>query len=75
MKYNITITNDNTPQAKSILLLLRSLATDYDFLQIEPENENTLSEDLKKELDFRYEHFLNHADEYNIMKKRYKKNK
>ena len=62
MKYNITITNDSSLQAKSILMMLRTLAMDYDFLQIE--QESLLPEDLKQELDFRYEHFLNHADEY-----------
>ena len=64
MKYNITITNDSTPQAKSLLMMLKTFAMDYDFLQIEKEDENILSEDLKQELDFLYEHFLNHADEY-----------
>jgi len=65
MQYNIKITNDSTPQAKSLLMMLKTFALDYDFLQIEMEDENIISEDLKEELDFRYEHFLNHSDEYN----------
>ena len=64
MQYNIKITSDSSPQAKSLLMMLRTFAVDYDFLQIEMEDENIISDDLKKELDFRYEHFLNHADEY-----------
>ncbi len=33
MKYNIKITNDSTPQAKNLLMMLRTLAMYYDFLQ------------------------------------------
>lgn len=62
MTYNIKIT-DNSPQAKSLLLMLQSFAMDYNFLQIEKE-ENNLSDELKEELDFRYEHFLEHGNEY-----------
>ncbi len=63
MTYNIKITNDNSPQAKSLLLMLQTFAMDYNFLQIEKE-ENNLSDELKEELDFRYEHFLEHGKEY-----------
>ena len=62
MTYNIKIT-DNSPQAKSLLLMLQTFAMDYNFLQIEKEESN-LSEELKEELDFRYEHFLEHGNEY-----------
>ncbi len=44
--------------------MLKTFAMDYDFLQIEVENKKVMNSDLKKELDYRYEHFLNHADEY-----------
>ncbi|MBT3208841.1 MAG: hypothetical protein HN704_06245 [Bacteroidetes bacterium] len=64
MTYNIKILNDSTPQAKSLLMMLKSLAIDYDFLQIEQEDENNLSTDLMEELDYRYEHFVTHANEY-----------
>ena len=54
MTYNIKIT-DNSPQAKSLLLMLQAFAMDYNFLQIEKEDEKSnLSEELKEELDFRY---------------------
>ena len=62
MTYNIKIT-DNSPQAKSLLLMLQTFAMDYNFLQIEKEESN-LSDELKEELDFRYEHFLEHGNEY-----------
>ena len=64
MTYNIKIT-DNSPQAKSLLIMLQTFAMDYNFLQIEKEDEeNNLSDKLKQELDFRYEHFLEHGNEY-----------
>ena len=44
--------------------MLQTFAIDYDFLQIEKENTTNLSKELNQELDFRYEHFLKHSNEY-----------
>ncbi len=64
MTYNIKIT-DNSPQAKSLLIMLQAFAKDYNFLQIEKEGEdNNLSDELKQELDSRYDHFLEHGNDY-----------
>lgn len=53
MMYNITITNDTSQQAKSILMMLKSLALDYDFLKIEEMPDEQINEDEKQEIDRR----------------------
>jgi hypothetical protein len=66
MTYSIKITDDKTEQAKSLLFFLKSLAEtkDYFFLKIEQETEDELSDNLIKELDSRYEHFIKHKNSY-----------
>ena len=52
MTYTIKI-SDNSPQALSILNMLRTLANDYDFLQI-TEDTNPLTAEQEKELSRRH---------------------
>ncbi len=62
MLYTIKI-NDSSTKAQSIINLLKTFAKDYDFLQIYKGSEYEITEEMKKELDRRYEHFLQNPDE------------
>lgn len=72
MNYTIKISG-NSPQAKSIVKMLKALQKDYDFIDIEEnserynilEEEDDLSQELKDELDKRWEYIKNHPDELN----------
>jgi len=66
MAFTIRIEKIENKLAKNLLVYLKSLAQtkEYDFLQIIEDEEGMLSEDQKKELDLRYEHFLQHHHEY-----------
>lgn len=65
MAFTIKIKKTNNQLAKNLLWYLKSLSQnkEYDFLQI-LEDEESLTEDVKKELDARYEHFLAHHETY-----------
>jgi glutaredoxin-related protein len=54
MTYTIRI-SDTSPQAMSIINMLRTLAKDYDFLQI-TEDANALTEEQEKELSRRHKY-------------------
>ena len=76
MTYTIKITDDKTTQAQKLVSFLKSLAKDYSFLQITEEKDEILTEEMMKDLDARYEHFLKHSTEYknwNVIKKGYLK--
>ncbi len=62
MLYTIKI-NDSSTKAQSIINLLKTFAKDYDFLQIYKGSEYEITEEMKKELDRRYEYFLQNPDE------------
>ena len=66
MAYTIRIEKTENKLAQNLFVYLKSLTQtkEYDFLQIIEDEENMLSEDQKKELDLRYEHFLQHHHEY-----------
>lgn len=66
MTYTIKINHTESKLAENLLQFLKSLTDtkEYDFLQVIEEEENFLSEDMKDELDSRYEHFLLHHTEY-----------
>ena len=66
MAYTIKINKTDSHLAKNLLWYLKSLSEtkEYDFMQIIEEDEDILSDELKQELDNRYEHFLNHHEEY-----------
>jgi len=66
MAYTIRIEKTENKLAQNLFVYLKSLTQtkEYDFLQIIEDEENLLSEDQKKELDLRYEHFLQHHHEY-----------
>ena len=66
MTYAIKINKTDSNLAKNLLWYLKSLTEtkEYDFLQIIEEDGDVLSDELKQELDNRYEHFLNHHEEY-----------
>ena len=66
MTYTITITDDKTQQAKSLLKFLKSLSStkDYNFLIIEQDNNDSINEELMKELEYRYEHFKKNKESY-----------
>jgi len=66
MTYTIKISDVQTEQSKSLLFFLKSLAqtTEYYFLKIEQDDDNILTDELIKELDSRYEHFLKNKDSY-----------
>ncbi len=66
MSYTIKINKTDSSLAKNLIWYLKSLTetSEYDFMQIIEEDEDILSDELKKELDSRYEHFLNHHEEY-----------
>lgn len=56
MSFTIKIT-ESTPQSLSIVNMLRTLAVDYDFLQIlEDDFSSKLTPEQEKELDSRYEY-------------------
>jgi len=66
MAFTIRIEKTENKLAKNLLVYLKSLTQtkEYDFLQIIEDEEDMLSEDQKKELDLRYEHFLQHHHKY-----------
>ncbi len=66
MTYTIKISETNSELAKNLLFYLKSLAEteEYNFLQIIDSDEGFLSKELKDELDFRYEHFLQNHEEF-----------
>ena len=58
MSYTLKI-SDISPKAISIINMLKTLATDYDFMQIyKDEDYAMLTAEQKKELDSRYEYVL-----------------
>ncbi len=58
MSFTIKIT-ENTPQSLSIVNMLKALAVDYKFLQIEEDDiSSELTLEQNKELDSRYEYVL-----------------
>ncbi len=65
MSYTIKINKTDSDLAKNLLWYLKSLSEteEYDFMQIIEEDEDIFSDELKQELDNRYEHFLNHYEE------------
>ena len=65
MTYTIKITNDETMQAKSLLVFLESLAQtkEYSFLKIELEKD-ILDTELMEALNYRFEHFLKNVNDY-----------
>jgi len=67
MTYTIKIKETNSDLAKNLLFYLKSLSEteEYNFLQIIEPDDVALSKEVKKELDFRYEHFLQHHEKYN----------
>lgn len=67
MSYTIRINDLNSELAKQLVWYLKSLSStkEYDFLQIiEDKESSTLTAEQKQELDKRYEHFLQHHEEY-----------
>lgn len=60
MEYTIRI-SDKSPQAKSIINMLESLAKEYDFLQIY-ENACSLTEEQEKELNRRHRYVKKNPD-------------
>ena len=66
MAYTIKIDKTDSNLAKNLLQYLKSLTEtkEYDFMQIIEEEEESMSGELKRELDNRYEHFQNHHKEY-----------
>lgn len=62
----IIINDTESDLAKNLLGYLKSLTQtkEYDFLQVVESEENAFSIELKKELDSRYEHFLQNKPEY-----------
>lgn len=62
----IIINETESDLAKNLLGYLKSLTQtkEYDFLQVVESEENPLPLELKKELDNRYEHFLQNKTEY-----------
>jgi hypothetical protein len=64
MTYLIKI-NDESKQAKSIVNLLKTLAKDYDFLEIVDESANDikLSKEQQEELDKRFEYVVKNPKE------------
>jgi hypothetical protein len=65
MAFTIKIKKTKNELAKNLLWYLKSLSQnkEYDFLQI-LEDEESLTEDVKQELDARYEHFLANHEIY-----------
>lgn len=66
MAFTIRIEKTESELAKNLLTFLQSLTQtkEYDFLQIIEEEEDILSEEQKKELDLRYEHFLQNKNTF-----------
>lgn len=66
MSYTIKITKTKSNLAKNLLWYLKSLTEteEYDFLQIIEEDEDVFSDEVKQELDNRYEHFLQNHENY-----------
>lgn len=53
MTYTIRI-HDKSPQAKSIINMLKALEKDYDFIEIQDDSNVVMDVDVDKELDKRY---------------------
>jgi hypothetical protein len=66
MTYTIIINKTESDLARNLLGYLKSLTQtkEYDFLQVIENEDNALSAEQMKELDHRYEHFLEHKPEY-----------
>ena len=66
MNWTIKINETDNELAKRLLWYLKSLAQtkEYDFLQIEAEDQELITEDMKNVLDQRYEHFKMHHQDY-----------
>jgi hypothetical protein len=61
MVYTIKI-KDKSDKAKSIINMLKALQEDYDFIEISVDNENQKEDDIMKELEMRYDSFLNNKN-------------
>ena len=59
MTYTIRI-QDNSVKAKSIINMLKALREDYDFIEIQDDNNDESDLELEKELDKRYKAFQKH---------------
>lgn len=66
MTYTIKINQTDSKLAENLLFYLKSLTQtkEYDFMQIIEDEDDLLSDSLKKELDYRFDHFLNHHQDY-----------
>ena len=58
MVYTIKI-KDQSIKARSIINMLKALQEDYDFIEISEEKENQEDDDIMKELEIRYNSFIN----------------
>ena len=58
MVFTIRI-KDKSIKAKSIINMLKALQEDYDFIEISEENDPQGDEDIMKELEIRYNAFVN----------------
>lgn len=65
MSFTIRINQTESDLAKRLVWYLKSLAQtkEYNFLVIE-EEDVILTPEMQQELDFRFEHFLQHHEEY-----------
>lgn len=70
MVYTIKI-KDKSNKARSIINMLKALQDDYDFIEISEENEDQNDDEILKELETRYNAFLNNKEgkEWNILLK------
>jgi hypothetical protein len=70
MVYTIKI-EDKTPKAKSIINFLKFLKEDYDFIEINDEDSNSLEANIDKELTRRYQMFVEDSTgkDWEVLKK------
>ena len=61
MEYTVRI-QDKSEQSHSIIKMLKAFSRDYDFLQVYEEPPNKLTKEQEKELDRRYQYFLQNPD-------------
>jgi hypothetical protein len=61
MVYTIKI-KDKSVKARSIINMLKALQEDYDFIEISEEHENQDDDKIMKELEIRYNAFLNSGE-------------
>jgi arsenate reductase-like glutaredoxin family protein len=61
MVYTIKI-KDKSTKARSIINMLKALQEDYDFIEISEEKENQHDDEIMKELEIRYNSFLNNKE-------------